>query len=76
MPKIVPLPWREFERVLIKAGCTFVRQEGDHRVYRKKGLIRPIILPVGDNVPVFIIKNNLRTLILSREEYFRLLDEI
>jgi predicted RNA binding protein YcfA (HicA-like mRNA interferase family) len=76
LPKIVPVPWRDFERVIIKAGCRFVRQEGDHRVYKKQGLKRPIVLPTDDNVPVFVIKNNLRTLNLSREGYFKLLAQI
>ena len=73
MPKITPISWQDFERVLVKAGCCFDRQEGDHRIYKRDGLKRPIILPMDSDVPVFIIKNNLRTLNLSRDDYFKLL---
>ncbi|MBI4187900.1 MAG: type II toxin-antitoxin system HicA family toxin [Chloroflexi bacterium] len=74
MPRITPISWKDFENVLIKAGCRFVRQEGDHRIYTKDGLKRPLVLPMCD-LPVFIIQNNLRTLGLSRDEYFKLLNE-
>jgi len=65
-----------FEKVLQKAGCQFVRQEGDHRIYIKDGLKRPIVLPMDDELPVFIIQNNLRTLGISRDEYFKLIKKV
>jgi predicted RNA binding protein YcfA (HicA-like mRNA interferase family) len=61
--------------VLIKAGCRFDRQEGDHRIYKRDDLKRPIVIPLDNELPVFIIKNNLRTLGLSRERYFQLLKD-
>lgn len=53
-----------------------MRTEGDHFVYTKPGVARPVVIPDWDEVPVFIIKNNLRTAGLSREEYFALLGEV
>jgi hypothetical protein len=53
-----------------------VRSEGDHFVYTKEGVIRPIVIPDWPEVPVFIIKNNLRSAGLSREEYFKLLETV
>lgn len=76
MARIIPIPWQDFERILIKAGCRFDRKEGDHRIYKRADLKRPIVFPADNNVPVFIIKNNLRTLNLSRQEYFELIGEI
>jgi len=52
-----------------------VRIEGDHFVLTRSGLARPLVIPDYDAVPVFIIRNNLRTAGMSREEYFRLLRE-
>jgi len=52
-----------------------VRIEGDHHVYTKGGVVRPIVIPDWQEVPVFIIKNNLRSANISREEYFALLNE-
>jgi hypothetical protein len=42
---------------------------GDHRKYRKPGILRPLIIPREKELPQFIILNNLRTLGISREEY-------
>lgn len=76
MPAITPIHWKKFHQFLIYVGCEFVRQKGDHRVYWRSGLIRPIILRVKKDVPVFEIKSNLRTLGLSTEEYLSILARI
>ena len=44
-------------------------------VYTKPGVIRPVVIPMYSAIPVFIIKNNLRTAGISRERYFELLAE-
>jgi predicted RNA binding protein YcfA (HicA-like mRNA interferase family) len=75
VPRIVPIPARRLRRVFENAGFQCVRVEGDHFVYTKKGVARPIVIPDWPDVPVFIIKNNLRSAGISRDEYFRLLAE-
>ena len=75
MPRIVPVHWRVLERAFLRAGWSFARQEGSHRAYTKPGIVRPIVIPAYDEVPIAIILNNLKTSGLSRDEYFRLLDE-
>jgi predicted RNA binding protein YcfA (HicA-like mRNA interferase family) len=76
MPRITPIPAWRLKRVFEKAGFQCVRTEGDRYVYTKKGIIRPIIIPDWPEVPVFIIKNNLRSAGINREEYFSLLDKV
>jgi len=76
MPKISPIPARKLMRVFEKAGFTCVRIEGDHHVYTKKGVARPIVIPNWPEIPVFIIRNNLRSANISREEYLALLAEV
>lgn len=44
-------------------------------VFTKPGVMRPVVIPKYGSVPVFIIKNNLRTAGMSRERYFELLEE-
>ena len=73
MPRITPVSWQRLEKVFVAAGFAFVRQEGSHRSYTKVGIARPVVIPTYDDVPVFIIRNNLRTAGLSRDEYLRLL---
>lgn len=76
MPKISPIPPERLKRVFEKAGFRCVRIEGDHFVYTKEGVPRPVVIPDWKEVPVFIIKNNLRTAGLTRDEYFGLLAEV
>jgi predicted RNA binding protein YcfA (HicA-like mRNA interferase family) len=70
MPKIIPTPPERLKKVFEKAGFKCVRREGDHFVYTKKGVPRPVVIPDWKEVPVFIIKNDLRTAGLTREKYF------
>jgi predicted RNA binding protein YcfA (HicA-like mRNA interferase family) len=76
MPRITPVSWKRLERVFLSAGFTFARQEGSHRSYVKSGVARPVVIPTYDEVPVFVIRNNLRTAGISREEYLRLLSRV
>nr|MBI3614188.1 type II toxin-antitoxin system HicA family toxin [Nitrospirota bacterium] len=76
MPRIIPLPAAKLRKIMERAGFACVRTEGDHFVYTKPGVARPVVIPDWDEVPVFIIKNNLRTAGLSREEYFALLEKV
>ena len=75
MPRFAPVDWQTLERVFLAAGFRFVRQQGSHRAYVKAGITRPVIIPTYREVPVFIIRSNLKTAGLSREEYFRLLEQ-
>jgi predicted RNA binding protein YcfA (HicA-like mRNA interferase family) len=75
MPKIVPIPARKLRKVFEHAGYTCRRIEGDHYVFSKPGAKRPLVIPDLDDVPVFIIKNNLKSAGISREEYFLLLED-
>jgi predicted RNA binding protein YcfA (HicA-like mRNA interferase family) len=71
MPRIQSIHWKEFEKFLLKVGCVFKREKGDHRVYWKEGIKRPIIVPRDTSLPAFIILNNLKVLGISREDYLK-----
>lgn len=73
MQRIVPVHYKKLVRVFELYGFVFDRQEGDHLIYVKEGILRPVVIPTYKQVPVFIIKNNLRSASISREEYFQLL---
>ena len=73
--KIGAIHWKKFETFLISQGCVFKRERGDHHVYVKIGLKRPIIVPRDTELPPFIILNNLRTLGVSRDTYLDFLEE-
>lgn len=74
MPQIGSVPHQTLVRIFESDGFAFVRQRGDHRIYTKAGVKRPLVIPTYRSVPVFIIKNLLRTAGMSRERYFQLLE--
>ena len=74
MPRITPIHWKSLEKVFLAAGFRFARQKGSHRSYTKPGILRPVVIPTYDEVPVRIIRKNLQTAGISRDEYFRLLE--
>ena len=74
MPSIRPVNYSSLVAVFQKDGFVFDRQAGDHLIYIKPGVKRPLVIPTYRAVPVFIIKNLLRTAGMSRERYFKLLE--
>ena len=72
--KLVPVPYQTLVRIFEKEGFTFARQEGDHKIFTKPGVLRPLVIPTYRAVPVFIIRNLLRTSGMSRERYFELME--
>jgi predicted RNA binding protein YcfA (HicA-like mRNA interferase family) len=76
MPAIRAVHYSRLVRVFEMDGWTRHRIRGDHFVYIKAGFKRPIVIPKWDEVPVFIIQNNLRTAGMTRDRYFELLSRI
>jgi predicted RNA binding protein YcfA (HicA-like mRNA interferase family) len=77
MGKLIPITPKDFEKFLKYAGCEFKRQSGSHRIYTRSGLIRPIIVPFhSGDLPIFVIKNNLRLLNISVDDYLAILEKI
>jgi predicted RNA binding protein YcfA (HicA-like mRNA interferase family) len=60
--------------LLQREGFELARERGDHMVFSKPNVARPVVVPRHDPLPVFIIKNILRTAGISRERYFELLE--
>ncbi|MBI4166300.1 MAG: type II toxin-antitoxin system HicA family toxin [Acidobacteria bacterium] len=75
MPRISPLHWKVLEKIFLAAGFRFARQEGSHRSYVKEGVCRPVVIPTYDEVPVSIIRNNMKTAGMGRDAYFALLEK-
>jgi len=73
VPKIVPVHWTVLEKIFVLDGWRFDRQEGSHRAYVKPGTARPLVIPTYPEVPVSIIRSNMRTAQMDRDRYFALL---
>ncbi len=65
----------QFRAILSALGLVCVRTKGGHEAWSKDGMTRPVIFQTHvDPIPEFIIRSNLRTLGISREEFIRLLN--
>jgi len=76
MSQLTPVHWKKFEKFVLYIGCHFERQRGDHRIYWRSGLKKPVVFPADKEVPVFIIRNNLRTLGISVKEYLEIIEKL
>ena len=76
MARLTPISWKEFEKFLLFLGCKFKHQKASHRVYTRSGLKRPLVVPVYDEIPMFVIRNNLRVLGMTAEEYLEILKQL
>lgn len=76
MSRIAPIHYRRVVRILEYEGFALARERGDHMVFTKPGIDRPVVVPRYDPLPVFIIKNVLRTARIPRERYLELLEQV
>lgn len=76
MPRITPIHYKKLVKVFEYLNFRLDRQEGDHLIYVKNGIKRPVVIPMYDDVPIFIIKNDLKSAGISRSEYQRILANI
>ena len=74
--KIKPTNWQIQVRIFEKYGCVFVRQKGDHLIFHHENAKRAVVIPKYDNIPVTIIRNNMKTVGMIREDYFSILRSI
>ena len=66
-----------FRRLLIALGLSCVRTRGGHEMWYKEGMLRNAVFQTHEEpIPEDIIKNNIRTIGISKEEFDAQLDEI
>lgn len=76
MPKLTPVDWRTLVKIFEADGFKKDRSHGSHIAMVKAGVLRPVIIPMYDEVGRDIILNNMRTAGMSRDRYFELLSEV
>jgi predicted RNA binding protein YcfA (HicA-like mRNA interferase family) len=76
MSEIESIHWKKFEKFLLKIGCEFKREKGDHRIYWKQGIKRPVVVPRDSRLPAFVIHNNLRILRISRDKFLSIISKL
>ena len=76
MPRIFPTNWKTQLKIFEMYGCKYKRKEGSNHVLTCPGAKRAVVIPEYDEIDVEIIKGNMRTVNMSREEYFGLLEKL
>ncbi|MBU1126968.1 MAG: type II toxin-antitoxin system HicA family toxin [Patescibacteria group bacterium] len=76
MNKLAPVKRKKFEKFLNYAGCHLKRQKGDHLIYDRVGLRRPVVITTDSEVPIFIIRSNLRSLNIPIKEYLKIMSHL
>lgn len=65
----------EFRKILSECGFEKARTKGGHESWTRAGIARPVVFQTHvDPIPEFIVKNGLRIMGLSKEEFLRMLD--
>jgi len=73
MPRITPQPYQILIRIFEKAGFSISRKGKKHIVMHRPRTARPVVIPKYNEVCIDIIRANMRTAQMSREEYFEFL---
>jgi len=75
MPRIIPVDWKTLVRVFELYGCEYKRKKGPHHILICPGAKRAVVIPEYNEIDVEIIRNNMKTVDMTREEYFELLKQ-
>ena len=73
MARIFATDWKTQIKIFEAYGCKYKRKKGSHHILTYPGAKRAVVIPEYDEIDLDIIKNNMRTVGMSRDDYFRLL---
>ena len=76
MAKMTPTDWKTLLKIFERYGCQYIRKKGSLHILRYPGAKRAIIIPEYDEIDVDIIKNNMCTVGMTRDQYFELLYQV
>ena len=76
MLRLSPTDYKTQLKIFQLYGCRYKRKKGSHHVLICPGAKRAVIIPEYNEIDIDIIKNNMRTVGMTREEYFELLRKV
>ena len=66
-----------FRNILKALGLDYVRTKGGHEMWFKEGMLRNVVFQTHEEpIPEDIIKNNIKTIGITKEEFEEKLNEI
>ena len=75
MDRIKPTAYQNLVKIFKGFGCKYSHIKGDHMIFHHQDATRPVVIPMYKEVPVFIIKNNMKVVGMTNQEYLRLWKE-
>lgn len=76
MSRLLPSDYKTQLKIFQLYGCKYKRKEDSHHFLTYPGAKRAVVIPEYDERDIDIIKNNMRTVGMTREEYFQLLGRV
>lgn len=77
MRKLSNITIAEFRQILAILGLEKDRTKGGHEAWIKTGMTRPVIFQTHkDPVPEFIVRNAIRDLGMTRQEFLDILENL
>jgi len=76
MPKLTPTDWKTQLKIFLAYGCKYKRKKGSHHILTCPNAKRAVVIPEYDEIDIDIIKINMRTVGMSREDYFNIIKQI
>lgn len=76
MSRIAPVDWKTLVKIFELYGCSYKRKKGSHHILNCAGAKRAVVIPEYQQIDVAIIKNNMQTVGMTREEYLELLERV
>lgn len=76
MSRITPTDYKTLLKIFQLFGCMYKRKKGSHHILNYPGAKRAIVIPEYEEIDIEIIKNNMRTIGMTREQYVDLLKKL
>lgn len=77
MKKLSNISVKEFRDILTRLGLQPLRTAGGHEIWTKNGLKRTVVFQTHvEPIPEFIVRNAIRDLGMSRDEFISKLEEM
>jgi hypothetical protein len=70
MSRIQPTDYYTQLNIFQLYGCPYKRKKGSNRILIFPGAKRSVVIPEYDEIDIDIIKDNMRTVVMTRENYF------
>lgn len=77
MKKLSNITVKEFRDLLLHLGLQPLRTAGGHEIWTKQGLRRTIVFQTHvEPIPEFIVRNTIRDLGMTRQEFLEILESL